>query len=727
MFDTPGHRTIASRHLGDSMAISKAVRALALAIPPALVSVPTTCAQPVAKKQPHPVEVHGDRLDDDYHWLRNKGTPEVEEYLRAELAYAEAFMAPSQALQQRLYDEMLSRIQQTDVSVPFRDRGFLYYSRTEEGKQYPIHCRRKGAMDAPEETVLDVNRLAEGKQFMSVGDRTVSPDGNLLAYTTDETGFRQYRLQVRDLRTGADGKDMAERVTSVEWAEDGRMLFYSVEDPQTKRSYQVFRHELGATSSDLVYEEKDERFSVYVWKTRDHAYLILESGSLTSSELRYLPAGQPRGDWKVVVPRAPEHQYDLDHREGTFWIRTNDSGRNFRLVTAPVSDPGRANWKEVVPHREAVMLAAHLLFKDFYVLFEREGGLPHLRVSVFGDLEPHRLAFADEAYQVLPRDNREFDARLLRFAYQSPIASPSVYDYDPRTRQRTLLKQVAVPGGYDASRYRVELTRAAAADGVLVPIWMVYRKDLMKRDGTNPALLYAYGSYGASMAADFDSTVFSLVDRGVTFATAYIRGGGELGKKWHDEGRMLKKRNTFTDFIAAAEHLVTAKYTSRARLAINGGSAGGLLMGAVTNMRPELFKVVVSHVPFVDVINTMLDASLPLTAAEFEEWGDPRIEEQYRYMRSYSPYDNVEAKAYPTLLVKTSYNDSQVMYWEPAKYVARLRALKTDRNPLLFHVNMDPAGHGGKSGRYDKLKETAFDYAFVLWQLGVEKPEADAE
>ncbi len=702
------------------MAFRLTVRALLLAFLAAVASAPTTAAQPVARKDPHRVELHGETLDDDYHWLRNKGTPEVEEYLRAELAYAEDFMRPAQALEQRLYDEMLSRIQQTDVSVPFPDRGFLYYSRTEEGRQYPIHCRRRGSMDAPEQTILDVNRLAEGKRFMSVGEKTVSPDGNLLAYTTDETGFRQYRLHVRDLRTGGDAVDTAERVTSVEWAEDGRTLLYSVEHPQTKRSYQVFRHALGADKDELVYEERDERFNVYVWKTRDKAYLFLESASLTTSELRYLPAAEPRGEWKLVAPREPDHQYDVDHRQGTFWIRTNDKGRNFRLVTAPASDARSANWKEVVPHRDAVMLAAHLLFKDFYVLFEREGGLPHLRVTNLGDGRSHRIAFADEAYQVFPQDNREFEARLLRFAYQSPIASPSIYDYDPTTQERSLLKQVAVPGGYDPSRYRVEVTRATAADGVQVPIWMVYRKDLMKRDGSNPALLYAYGSYGASGAASFRSNVFSLVDRGVTFATAYIRGGGELGKKWHDDGRMLKKRNTFTDFIAAAEHLVAAGYTSRGRLAINGGSAGGLLMGAVTNMRPDLFKVVVSHVPFVDVINTMLDASLPLTAAEFEEWGDPRIEEQYRYMRSYSPYDNLEAKAYPTLLVKTSYNDSQVMYWEPAKYVARLRGLKTDRNPLLFHVNMDPAGHGGKSGRYDKLRETAFDYAFVLWQLGVE-------
>jgi oligopeptidase B len=367
------------------------------------------------------------------------------------------------------------------------------------------------------------------------------------------------------------------------------------------------------------------------------------------------------------------------------------------------------------------MLAAHMMFKDFYVLYEREAGLPHLRITDFRSGQTHRVSFPEEAYQVTPSNNREFDTRTFRFNYQSPITSASTYDYDPVTRQRKLLKQVAVLGGFDPSRYRVERTQATASDGVKVPMWMVYRKDLMKKDGSNPALLYAYGSYGSSNAATFNSNVFSLVDRGVTYAMAYIRGGGELGKKWHDAGRMMTKRNTFTDFIAAAEQLVNARYTSKDRLAINGASAGGLLMGAVTNLRPDLFKVVVTQVPFVDVINTMLDETLPLTVPEFEEWGNPKIADQYKYMRSYSPYDNIAAKAYPIMLVKSSYNDSQVMYWEPAKYVARLRATKTDRNPLVFYINMDPAGHGGKSGRYERLRETAFDYAFLLWQLGVEK------
>jgi oligopeptidase B len=462
-----------------------------------------------------------------------------------------------------------------------------------------------------------------------------------------------------------------------------------------------------------------------VWKSRDRKYLFFEAGSLTSSEVRSLPADGSTASLRLVAAREPDHEYDVDHRDGVFWIRTNDKGRNFRLVTAPAADPSRANWKEAVAHRDDVMIQGVSLFKDFSVIHEREAGLPQLRVTDFRGGEAHRVTFPEAAYLVSAAENREYDARLYRITYQSPTTSPSVYDYDPFTRQRVLLKQKAVLGGYDKSRYAVEVTQAAAADGVRVPIWMVYRKDLKKAGGGgNPTLLYAYGSYGSSGAASFDSDVFSLLDRGVIYAEAYVRGGGELGKKWHDEGRMLKKKNTFTDFIAAAEHLIAAGYTNKDRLAAMGGSAGGLLMGAIANMRPDLFKVVVSYVPFVDVINTMLDSSLPLTVGEFEEWGNPKIAEQYRYMRSYSPYDNIEAKAYPSMLVKTSYNDSQVMYWEPAKYVARLRAKKTGDQPLVFFVNMDPAGHGGKSGRYDKLRETAFDYAFLLWQLGVERVDS---
>lgn len=705
---------MARAHLALAVVLGAAATAFAADPPPA------PLRPPIAAKEPHRTEIHGDTLVDDYFWLRHKGTPEVEAYLKSELAYSEAFMKPTEPLQQKLYDEMLARIQQTDANVPALDRGFYYYSRTEAGKQYPIFARKKGALDAPEQVVLDVNALAEGKKFMSVGDMAVSPDGSLLAYTADETGYRQYALHVKDLRTGQLGPENIERVTSVEWTEDGKSLVYAVEHPQTKRPYQVLRHAIGSAHDEPVYEETDERFNVGVWKSRDHKYLFVESGSHTTSEIRFLPADTGTAEMKVVAERVPDQEYDVDHRDGTFWIRTNDTGRNYRLVTAPASDPGRRNWKEVVPHRDDVMLSGHLVFRDFYVLLEREGGWPQIRITDFRTGQTHRIDFPEPAYQVNLSSNHEFDAPVVRIAYQSPVTSSSIYDYDPATRKRTLLKQVAVLGGFDPSRYRVEVTPAPAPDGAQVPVWLLYRKDL-KLDGTNPTLLYAYGSYGASMSAGFSSNLFSLVDRGVVYALAYVRGGGELGKTWHDQGRMMNKKNTFTDFIAAAEHLVARKYTSRDHLAIMGGSAGGLLMGAVTNMRPDLFRVVIAQVPFVDVINTMLDETVPLTVGEFEEWGNPKQEAAYHYMKSYSPYDNVTAKAYPTMLVKSSYNDSQVPYWEPSKYVAKLRALKTDSNPLVFRISMDPAGHGGKSGRYDRLRDTAYDYAFLLTQLGVER------
>jgi len=483
----------------------------------------------------------------------------------------------------------------------------------------------------------------------------------------------------------------------------------------------VFRHDLGGRDDAVIFEEKDERFEVGVDKSLDNKYIFVTAGSHTTSEVRYMPAGTAAAPLTLVAGRIADQEYYVDHRDGLFWIRTNDNGRNFRIMTAPVASPGRDRWKEVVPHRDEVMVSKLVMFRDFYVTLEREGGWPRVRVTDARDGQSHRVDFPEPAYQVLLGVNKEYDAKALRLVYQSPITPQSTYDYEPATRNRTLLKRVAVLGGFDSSRYAVEVTTAPAPDGTRVPMWLMYRKDV-KRDGTAPALLYAYGSYGSSSTAHFSSNIFSLVDRGVVFSSAYIRGGGELGKKWHDQGRMMNKMNTFTDFIAAAEHLANAKYAARDRIAIMGGSAGGLLMGAVTNLRPDLFRVVISYVPFVDVINTMLDESLPLTVGEFEEWGNPRKEAEYRYMRRYSPYENLSARAYPTMLVKSSYNDSQVMYWEPAKYVARLRSLKTDANPLLFHINMDPAGHGGRSGRYDRLREQAFDYSFILWQLGVEKP-----
>ena len=673
---------------------------------------------PVAKKVPKMDVLHGERRVDDYYWLRDKTKPEVISYLEAENAYTASVMKPTEAFQEALYQEMLGRIKQTDLSVPYRYGGYYYYSRTEEGKQYPIHCRKKASLDAPEQVTLDLNELAKGHKFMALGAYAVSDDGNLLAYSTDNTGFRQYTLRVKDLRTGEVLVDAREKVVSVAWAADNHTLFYTVEDA-AKRSYRLYRHRLGSTDDQLIYEEKDERFSIGVERTRSHAYLLMTSASHTASEVRYLPATQPEGEWRVVAAREPLHEYEVDHRGDRFYIRTNSGGRNFRLVSAPVSDPDKENWMEVIPHRPSVMLEGMDFFANYYVLLEREDGLQRLRVADLRTGQWHRIEFPEPAYAASPAQNREFETATFRFAYQSPITPPSVFDYDMDKRERKLLKQTEVLGGYDPARYQVERLFATPADGARIPISVVYKKG-MKRDATAPMLLTGYGSYGFSLPPSFSSNRISLLDRGMVFAIAHVRGGGEMGKAWHDQGRMMNKKNTFTDFIAVAESLIARKFTSKDRLVITGGSAGGLLMGAVTNMRPDLFHAVVSLVPFVDVINTMADASIPLTVGEFEEWGNPKTKAEFDYIKTYSPYDNIERKAYPAILVRTSLNDSQVMYWEPAKYVAKLRSMKTDSNVLLLKTNM-AAGHGGASGRYDFLREQAFDYAFILTQVGISK------
>ncbi len=616
-----------------------------------------------------------------------------------------------------LYKEMLARIKETDESVPYRKGGYWYYSRTEQGKQYPIHCRRKGSREAPEEITLDLNQLAEGQKFMALGAYAVSDDGSLLAYSTDNTGFRQYTLQVKDLRTREVGPLSVERTGSVAWSADNQTLFYTVEEESTKRQYRLYRHRLGIPAHDLVYEETDEAFSVGVHRTRSLRYLILSISSHTTSEARSLPADEPGGDWTLIAPRLPDQEYDIDHHGGLFYIRTNDQGRNFRLVSAPVGNPSREHWREVVPHRSEVMLEGVDVFRDHYILSEREDGLPQFRVAHLLTGEAHRLAFPEPVYSAYAGPNPEFDAATFRYSYQSLVTPSSVFDYDLERRESMLLKQTEVLGGYEAARYRSERRHATAPDGVRIPLSIVYKEGLM-RDGRDPLYLYGYGAYGFPLPIAFSSNRLSLLDRGVVMAFAHVRGGGDLGKPWHDDGRMMKKRNTFTDFIAAAEFLIAEKFTRADRLVIEGASAGGLLMGAVTNARPDLFKAVVLKVPFLDVINTMLDETLPLTVGEFEEWGNPKKKMEYDYLKTYCPYTNLEAKAYPAMLVKTSFHDSQVMYWEPAKYVARLRTLKTDPNPLLLKTNLE-AGHGGASGRYDFLREVAFDYAFILGQLGM--------
>jgi oligopeptidase B len=676
-------------------------------------------APPVAKKVPHVTEINGRKLVDNYFWLRDKKNPEVAAYLEAENAYTEAVMKPTEAFQKRLYDEMLSRIKETDVEVPYKQGEYFYYARTEKGKQYAIQCRKKGGLDAPEEIVLDINELAKGQAFMSVGGYGVSEDGNLLAYTMDNTGFRQYTLAVKDLRTGKQLIDHAERVGWFVWANDNKTIFYTVEDATTKRQYQFYRHTVGtAGSDDLVYEEKDERFEVEATKTRSKKYIFLISASHTTSEARYISANQPLAEWKVMEPRKQDIEYYPDHNGDSFYIRVNDTGRNFRLVKAPVADPRSQNWQEVVPQTASVKLEDTDFFKDYYVLYERENGLPQIRVTDLRSGQSRRIEFPEPAYDSGNYVNREYDTNKFRYVYESFITPHSVFEYDMAAGTSTLLKQREVPGGYDHNRYQVERISATAEDGVKVPISVVHLKGA-KLDGKGPLYLYGYGSYGLPMDIDFDSEIFSMVDRGVVYAIAHIRGGGEMGKAWHDDGRMMHKRNTFTDFITCAEYLVAQGYGSKDRLTIEGASAGGLLMGAVLNMRPDLFHAAIVGVPFVDVINTMLDESIPLTVPEFEEWGNPKEKAAFDYMISYSPYDNIAAKTYPNMLVRTSFNDSQVMYWEPTKYVAKMRALRTDHNILILKTNMQPAGHGGASGRYDRLRDDAYNYAFLLTQMGI--------
>jgi oligopeptidase B len=698
-------------------------------------------APPIARKNRTETRLHGTVLADDYAWLRDKENPEVTAYLEAENAYAEAAMAPLAELREDLYREMLSHVKQTDVSVPFRDGEWWYYTRTEEGRQYAIHCRREGTVAAPddaahEQILLDGNLLAEGHAFFAIGATDISRDGRWLAYTTDTPGFRQYTLRIKDLTTGETLTGEVERVGSVVWAADNRgsqrrvfvdgvenrTLFYTVEDEERKRQFQLWKHTLGAphTEDTLVYQDDDERFNLGAGRTRDGKFLVMESASHTTTESWVLPADRPDAEFSLIVPREDEHEYSIDHRNGLWFIRTNDKGRNFRLVTAPVAAPGREHWTERIPHRDSVMLEEIDLFAGFFVACEREDGLPRLRLWSFDGAgadaaQVGEISFPEPAYSAHPHINRIFDAASFRYAYQSLVTPSSVYEYDVATGASMLLKQLEIPGGFDRALYASERIQATAPDSMKVPISLVYRKD--KRElGKNPLYVYGYGAYGYSLPLGFSSNRLSLLDRGVVMAYAHIRGGGDLGKPWHDAGKMLLKRNTFTDFIAAVEHLTAAKYGDPGRVAIEGGSAGGLLTGAVVNMRPDLFRAVVSHVPFVDVMNTMLDATLPLTVPEYEEWGNPDDPDYFSYMLSYSPYDNLKAASYPATLVKTSLHDSQVMYWEPAKYVAKLRTLKTDNNFLLLVTNMQ-AGHGGSSGRYDYLKEIAFDYAFLLREL----------
>ncbi len=688
------------------------------ATPSAPLLDPGLAAPPAAARRRKVLTRFGERRVDDYFWLRKRDDPQVIAYLEAENRYTEAATKPLAALRKSLYAEMLARIRETDESVPYRHRGYWYYQREVKGLQYPIYCRRKGSMRAREEVLLDVNQLARGRPYAALGTLDVSPDGSRLAYTVDFSGFRQYALHVKDLASGALTGDSAQRVTSVAWAADSATLFYVEEHPTTKRSFRLHRLALGARAA-AVYEERDERFDIGVGETRSEAFIVLGISSKDTSEMRILAADAPKDAFRTVLARREGHEYSIDHRGDELFIRTNDRGRNFRLVRAPLADPRPARWKQVIAHRPTVMLEDVEVFRDFWVAVERDRGALKLRVTPFAGARPHYIAFDEAVYSAHPGINAEFGARRFRFVYESLVTPRSWYDYDVARRTRALLKRQPVLGGYDPRAYASEALTAVARDGTRIPISLVYRKRPRSK-GPRPMLLYGYGAYGIPIDPYFRSSRVSLLDRGMIFAIAHVRGGGDRGRLWYDAGKLLRKKNTFTDFIAVAESLVRRGYTAPEGLVIQGGSAGGLLMGAVTNLRPQLFRAVVAQVPFVDVVTTMLDASLPLTVQEYLEWGDPRRARYYRYMRSYSPYDNLRRGAYPAMLVETSLNDSQVMYWEPAKYVAKLRTLKTDGHPLLLKTIM-AAGHAGASGRYDALQELAFTYAFILDQVGLAK------
>lgn len=674
---------------------------------------------PVAKKVPHATTVNGTTLKDDYFWLRDKKDPDVMKYLEAENAYTAEVMKPTKEFQEALYKEMLSHVKQTDLSVPARQGEYFYYSRTEEGKQYPYQCRKKGSLNAPEEILLDLNKLAEGHTFLGLGEFHVSDDANLLAYSIDTTGYRQFTLYVKDLRTGKTLGEHIDRVDSAAWAADNKTLFYTTEDPVSKRVNKFWRHAVGSDKSDLLFEEKDELFDIGVGRSLDRKMIFLESEAKTSHEYRFLAADNPAGQFKIIAPREAGHEYDVNHYEGQFYITTNKNAKNFRVVTAPVSDPSEKNWKPFIDHNPKVKIDALETFAGHLVISEREGGLAYLRVIDMKTKRSHRITTKESDYDLSLGDNREYNTPTIRFNYQSMVTPLSVYDYGLDTRERKLMKQQEVPGGFDAGRYEEKRIWAVARDGVEVPISIVYKKGV-PMDGSAPMWLNGYGSYGISQSPTFSSNRLALLDRGVIFGIAYPRGGGELGEEWREAGRMMSKINTFNDFIDCAEYLEKNKYTSSDRLVAQGRSAGGMLMGAIANMRPDLFKAIIAQVPFVDIMNTMLDASLPLTTSEYIEWGNPHEERAFDYMIRYSPYDNVQAKNYPAMLVEVSLNDSQVPYWEGSKLVAKLRAMKTDKNVLLLKANLG-AGHGGSSGRYDALREAAFDYAFALWQMGITK------
>lgn len=677
---------------------------------------------PVANQKPKELTIHGHTRIDPYYWLNERDAADVVAYLEAENAYTEHVMAPTSELKQKLFDEMMSRIQQTDMSVPVKLNGYEYYTRFEEGKEYPVYCRKADYNGAAEEVMLDGNKIAEGKAFFQIGGWAVSHDNNLLAFSVDTVSRRQYTLYIKNLSTGEVLADAIPNTSgNMAWSNDNKTLYYSIKD-ETLRSYKIMKHRLGESSDAdaLVYHETDPTFNVFVFKTKSKDYVVIGSESTVSSEYRFQPANDPSKPFQVIQPRRRDLLYSIDHYKDHFYIRTNLDARNFRLMRTPVGKTSIENWQEVIPHREDVLFEDFDIFANYLALVERKNGLNNIRIIGWTSGEDYHIEFDEPAWLAYLGTNMEFDTDKLRYSYMSLVTPNTVFEHDMKTRNRQLLKQQEVLGGYNPSDYTSERFFIPSHDGIMVPVSLVYKKSTFRRDGSNPMVLYGYGSYGASMDTYFSSSRISLLDRGFVWAVAHIRGGQELGRHWYEDGKLLKKKNTFLDFIAAGEYLIREKYSSTDRLFAMGGSAGGLLVGAVMNMRPDLWKGVVAQVPFVDVVTTMLDESIPLTTGEYDEWGNPNDKTYYEYMLSYSPYDNVEARAYPALLVTTGYHDSQVQYWEPAKWVAKLRSLKTDNNTLLLKTEMD-FGHGGASGRFQALKEQALVFAFMLNELGMKK------
>jgi oligopeptidase B len=681
---------------------------------------PENMTPPDVEKKPKELTIHGDTRVDNYYWLNQREDPEVIEYLKAENKYTKAALKPTEPLQEKLFKEMKGRIKEDDQSVPYEKNGYYYYTRYEEGKEYPIYCRKKGSLDAEEEILLNVNQMAKGHDFYRATGISISPNNKLLAYGVDTISRRKYTIHIKNLETGETYSDAIPMTTGYAvWANDNKTLFYTQKEEQTLRAHKIFRHTLGENNDQEIYHEDDATFRTNVSKSKSEKYLVIHSGSTMADEYRFLDADKPMGDFKILQPRKRGLEYSASHFGDHFYIVTNLEAKNFRLMKTPVDQTTKENWQEVIPHREKVFLEGIEIFKNYLVVEERKEGLAQMRIRNWESGKEHYVDFEEEVYSARVSVNPEFDTETLRYSYSSLTTPRSTYDYNMDTKEKELLKQEEVLGDFDPANYETKRLWAKADNGKKVPMSIVYRKGI-ELDGTNPTLLYGYGSYGATMDPYFRSTRLSLLDRGFVFAIAHVRGSQYLGREWYEDGKLLNKKNTFKDFNNCAGHLIKKNYTSPEHLYAMGGSAGGLLMGAIVNMQPELYNGVVAAVPFVDIVTTMLDESIPLTTSEFDEWGNPKKEKYYDYMLSYSPYDNVKEQEYPNMLVTTGLHDSQVQYWEPAKWVAKLRDKKTDDNVLLLHTNMK-AGHGGASGRFEALRETAREFAFFLYLEGITK------